>query len=245
MLNQSGSLTLTNALFKNNRNGTFSKVTGTVFDTDLPSGSRTCSWGDIDNDGDMDKVWQSTGIFPDILYRNNGDGTFVNIASAVAETTATYGSAFGDIDNDGDLDLIAVNTTANGVFINNGSGVFTKYTGNEVLTHPDIPNIGGAFGDYDKDGFLDFVAAKTSTGAVNMPNMLLKNTYTASASRNWLQIKLVGTVSNRAAIGARVKVVTTSPARTQIHAATTDRLRQQQQSHRSLRFRNSYICFIY
>ncbi|MBS1978770.1 MAG: VCBS repeat-containing protein [Bacteroidetes bacterium] len=209
-----------NRLYKNNGDGTFSVVTGTVFDTDIFFQARTVSWGDIDNDGDLDLfIGSQQGVnVADRLYQNNGNGTFTSItASPVAEVgTQSFGSAFGDIDNDGDLDLIVINNVGgNSIFINGGgpSYAFTKYTGTELLNSAGLGNIGGGFVDYDKDGFLD-VATGRNSGYV--PPYLYRNTNTASSSKNWIEIKLIGTVSNYAAIGARISVKTTSPARTQI-----------------------------
>ncbi|MEQ8362279.1 MAG: FG-GAP-like repeat-containing protein [Cyclobacteriaceae bacterium] len=218
-------------LFKNNGDGTFSKVNGSIFDSQTFYSIRTSSWGDIDNDGDMDLFMGSlisNPIAPNRLLQNNGDGTFTELTSSVvAEATGrTFGSAFGDLDNDGDLDLIAVNgnsTTdnANSIFFNNGNGTFTKYVGSEMINHPQIQNIGVGLADYDQDGFLDIYPAKGITAAVDLPNLLYKNTQTNNGSRNWIQIKLIGTTSNRAAIGARIKVTTTTPARSQIREIST------------------------
>ncbi len=206
-----------NRLYKNNGDGTFTQVTGTVFDSDIFFGARTSSWADIDNDGDLDLYIGSQSVSqPDRLYQNNGNGTFTSLTtSPVAETgTATYGSSFGDIDNDGDLDLIAINYgQSNSVFINGGTGNFTKSSTNELLTYISLSNIGGAFVDYDQNGFLDI---STGRNASAIPPYLFQNQLATSSSRNWIEVKLKGTVSNMAAIGARIKVTTTSPARTQI-----------------------------
>lgn len=218
-----------NKLYKNT-NGIFAPVTGLIFDTEVIRNSRTTSWGDIDNDGDLDlylgssynTVSTPTAIAngTDRLYRNNGNGTFTRITSSVVEETgtATFGSAFGDIDNDGDLDLIVTNTGANSIFLNDGSGTFTKYSGSEMINHPNISETGVSMADFDNDGFLDIYPSKntTSTDVVILPNLLYRNTNTASASKNWIEIKLTGSTSNKAAIGARVKVVTNSPSRNQI-----------------------------
>ncbi|MFM9839029.1 MAG: FG-GAP-like repeat-containing protein [Cyclobacteriaceae bacterium] len=206
-----------NKLYKNNGDGTFALATGLVFDTDLMTNGRTASWGDIDNDGDLDLyVGQSTQA--DKLYQNNGDGTFTSLTSSpVAETnSSTTGSAFGDIDNDGDIDLIVVNGGANSIFINNGTGTYTKSSTLELLVNPNIAEIGGSFCDFDKDGFLDFYPSLSTGSGVNLPNLLYKNTLTTSSTRNWVEIKLIGKQSNASALGARIKVVTTTPARTQI-----------------------------
>jgi len=203
-----------NRLYRNNGDGTFSLVTGLVFDSDLLFNSRTGSWGDIDNDGDLDLYVGNQTTAGNRLYRNNSDGTFTSLTSSVQEGIPATGSAFGDLDNDGDLDLVVTALGANAIYFNNGSGVFTKSVTPEIFTSALIANVGGAFSDYDADGFLDFYMAIASPAI--LPNLLYKNTLTASASRNWVEVKLKGTVSNRAAIGARVTVTTTSPNRTQI-----------------------------
>ena len=215
-----------NRLYKNNGDGTFTRVTGLIFDTDSFLRPRTSSWGDIDNDGDLDLYVgsQAGGIANyDRLYQNNGDGTFTSLTSnVVAEIgTNTYGSSFGDIDNDGDLDLIVINSGANSVFLNNGTGMFTKYGVQEMITHPAIFEIGGSIVDFDQDGFLDVYPPKGFTNTVDLPNFLYKNTATASPSKNWIEVRLAGVQSNSAAIGARVIVTTTSPARTQIREIST------------------------
>lgn len=215
-----------NRLYKNNGDGTFTRVTGLIFDTDIFGAARTSSWGDIDNDGDLDLYVGSQSASAsnyDRLYQNNGNGTFTSLTSSVvAEVgTATYGSSFGDIDNDGDLDLIAINQAANSIFLNNGSGTFTKYAVQELFTNPGIFEIGGSMADFDQDGFLDIYPPKGNTSTVDLPNFLYKNAATASSSKKWIELKLIGVQSNVAAIGARVTVTTTSPARTQIREVST------------------------
>jgi hypothetical protein len=211
-------------LYRNEGNGSFNRVTGLVFDTDFIMNARTSSWADIDNDQDLDLfIGSQANTILDRLYRNNGNGTFTRVTGSAVEdpgtnVSLTFGSAFGDIDNDGDVDLISINSTANGIFLNNISGTtstFTKYStpNPELLQNPFIAEAGGSFADFDKDGFLDFYPAGTGN---NFPSLLYKNTTAPSASRNWIAIKLVGTSSNRSAVGARITVVTLAPARTQI-----------------------------
>lgn len=215
-------------LYRNNGDGTFTRVTGTIFDTDFFNNARTISWGDIDNDGDLDlyvgiSFANTNPIYNDRLYRNEGNGVFTSLTtSPVAENaTPTFGSSFGDIDNDGDLDLLVINSTANAVFINNGTGTFTKSASQELFTNPTTFEIGGAMADFDSDGFLDIYPAKGNTNSIDLPNFLYKNNSSPSSSKNWIELKLQGTTSNRAAIGARIKVVTTTPARTQIREVSS------------------------
>jgi enediyne biosynthesis protein E4 len=229
-----------NRLYKNNGDGTFIRVTGLIFDTDIVSSGRTISWGDIDNDGDFDLYIGSSAasvsaITADRLYKNNGDGTFSIVVSPVAElATTTLGSSFGDIDNDGDIDLIAINGGSNATFLNAGANsifindivggvsTFTKYSVNEMMTNPNIFEVGGAMADFDKDGFLDIYPAKGSTVSVDLPNFLYKNLLTnLSSNRNWIELKLIGTFSNKSAIGARITLTTNTPARTQIREIST------------------------
>jgi len=231
-------------LYKNNGDGTFTRVTGLIFDTDLVPQVRTSSWGDIDNDGDLDLFLGSqagvnfsnnANYTTDRLYRNDG-GIFTNISSVSSTNlleigdeygTITFGSTFGDIDNDGDLDLLVSNQGVedyrgeSAIFRNDGTGKFTKEITDELFTNKYVVTAGISIADVDKDGFLDVYPVKGSQFGSgwpgdNIPNLIYKSTLTSSSSRNWLQVKLIGIVSNKAAIGARVTVVTTSPGRSQI-----------------------------
>lgn len=217
--NNAGSGPAVTKLYKNNNDGTFTKASGTaLFDTDFIRSSRTCSWGDIDNDGDLDLfIGTQSGGGTDRLYRNDGNNVFTFLSSnAVSQVSLSYGSSFGDLDNDGDVDLVVAASGSNTIFFNDGVGNFTKYPGAEMVNHPDIGNIGLALGDFDNDGFLDIYPSKGTTTNTDLPNLLFRNTLNQNGSRHFIKLKLIGTTSNKAAIGARIKVVTTSPARSQI-----------------------------
>ncbi|MFB0515579.1 MAG: LamG-like jellyroll fold domain-containing protein, partial [Candidatus Neomarinimicrobiota bacterium] len=110
-------------LYVNNGDGTFTKVT-----TGPPVSdggySRGASWGDYDNDGDLDLFVTNSGK-NNFLYANNGDGTFAKVTSGppVSDGGLSYGAAWGDYDNDGDLDLFVANSEGenNFLYANNGS----------------------------------------------------------------------------------------------------------------------------
>src|SRR6185369_8106588 len=96
--------TTANVLYKNNGDGTFAKQTIAAFTTDNAMITESSSWADFDNDGDLDLFQGNFGASStlcDMLYQNNGDGTFTRLTtSAPAElydynTTYTNGSAWG------------------------------------------------------------------------------------------------------------------------------------------------------
>ena len=99
---------LTNRLYHNNGDGTFTDVTNTanVGDTGYGMG---CAAGDYDNDGDIDLYLTNLGA--NVLYMNNGDGTFTDMTNrtAVNDPGWSTSAAFVDYDADGDLDLFVTN----------------------------------------------------------------------------------------------------------------------------------------
>jgi|GEM_PF-1223835 len=104
---------LPDRLFRNQGNGTFVEVGATAGVAD-PQDCRSADWGDYDNDGYLDLFVQTAGHYgnnaPDLLYHNNGNGTFTNLAveAGVSGTLDGYGwgAAWADYDNDGFLDLL-------------------------------------------------------------------------------------------------------------------------------------------
>ena len=99
------------------------------------------------------------------LFRNNGDGTFTGMAgeAGVADAEAKgNGGCAADYDNDGDQDLFVANWGDSRLFRNDGDGSFTDVAGTAGLADPDgtYRSMGCAWGDYDRDGWLDFIVVR-------------------------------------------------------------------------------------
>jgi hypothetical protein len=151
---------------------------------------------------------------PNVLYRNNGDGTFeeIDFVADIDDQSSTYSVQWVDFDNDGDLDLYLTNfgdtyigNQPNRLYQNNKDGTFTDVT--TAVGLPDL-NSGNdtcsAWADYDNDGFLDmFLSNSTYNGYLAGPHKLYRN---GGNSNHWLQIGLTGTTSNRLGIGAKIQV---------------------------------------
>ena len=225
------------ALFHNNRNETFTDVTAQA---GLPVRTigRGIAWGDYNNDGNID-VYIARGVAGSIppdgstktsLYQNNGNGTFTEVTDQAGAgiTANTWAAVWGDYDNDGFLDLFAANSgdlpnnNACFLFHNNGNGTFTNVAAAEDLRLEDnlSAHKGASWADYDNDGFLDLMikngvgTAEGGNGADKGTHRLYRNTHPGNTN-HWLEIKLVGTQSNLNGIGAKLKLVTTNPNRTQ------------------------------
>ncbi len=132
---------------------------------------------DFDGDGLVDLAVTRIDQPSLLLFRNRGDGTFMEVSQTAGlhfPDARVNGIAWGDIDNDGDLDLYA---TALGpdqrrhfLFLNDGSGRFTEEAvvrGAAVATDEPHYGFSVAFGDYDRDGFLDIHVTEWRPRAYN------------------------------------------------------------------------------
>jgi hypothetical protein len=201
-----------NFLFRNEGAGVFARETTGPLVT-IPGEHRGLAWADYDNDGDLDiyvaKVagWSSSS---EGLFVNNGEETFT-ADLAVASEFSSQGPAWGDFDNDGYLDLFVSNygisPQADMLFHNQRDGTFTRIFDSDVVTAL-AHGTGSAWADFDNDGFLDLfvVNAGPDGGPYNEPNFLYRNDAAANGNTNgWLLVRLIGTASNRSAIGAKIR----------------------------------------
>lgn len=157
-----------NYLFHNDNMTSFTNVAYTAGIVDSTS-TLTITCADYDNDGDPDVFCGTQTTLSsktDFLYRNNGNGTFIDVtnASGLIVTGYSWNADWGDFDNDGDMDIYVGNSNAaNNLFKNNGDGTFTDVS---VLYGVADPNSTFSCGwaDYDNDGDLDLYVANASSG---------------------------------------------------------------------------------
>ena len=139
--------------------------------------------GDFDNDG-YDDVFLCSGKRP-VLYRNQGDGTFVNytVPAGLAHLWHINVACFSDIDNDGDQDLfLGAFFGPNYLLLNNGNGTFDDITTNSgIKTHDYVTSL--SFFDYDTDGDLDLYLGRFVNAETSFPDSFL---YTRNGEPNVL-----------------------------------------------------------
>ncbi len=222
-------------LYRNNRDGTF---TDTAVESGVAyseNGTQQAGMGlavaDYSGDGLLDIL--KTHFADDVpaLYRNGGKGLFEEVATSsgvgVLNRYVEWGAGMPDFDNDGRADLMYVTGNVypeveailkqyphrgpRVVFRNIDGNRFEEVTASSGsgVTTPHSSR-GAAFGDIDNDGDQDVLVFN-----MNEPPSLLRNEY--AGGNNWIAVKLEGTASDRAALGATVRV--TAGGRTQARAA--------------------------
>ena len=204
-----------NCLFRNEGGGTFTRVTqGPMVTTAVDWTS--LAWADYDNDGDLDlyvAVAYPEHGHRNALYQNNGDGTFTAVVDdpVVTQYANAAGVAWGDFDNDGYLDLFVANIELepDSLFHNERDGSFTRIYDGDIVNDASYGG-GCAWADLDNDGFLDLFVANQGENNPGGTNFLYRNDAKANGNSNgWLLVRLVGTASNRSAIGAKVRAKAT------------------------------------
>ncbi|MBV6430515.1 MAG: hypothetical protein IANPNBLG_00629 [Bryobacteraceae bacterium] len=209
-------------LFMNQKDGTFKEeglIRGAALNEDgMEQAGMGIGIGDFDLNGNLDIFKTHFADDTSIVYRNDGTANFEDLTARAGLGVETqfigWGAGIVDLDNDGlpDLFLVTGNVypgiesklpsypwkTPRVIFRNLGNGRF------EELIEQAGPGVaaahasrGCAFGDFDNDGDIDILIVN-----MNEPPSLLRND--TSGGNHWLKVKLVGTKSNRGAIGARV-----------------------------------------
>ncbi len=188
------------ALYRNNRDGTFTDVSGEA-GVDLRAWGMGAEWGDYDNDGWLDLVVSTYG--ENVLYHNNGDGTFSDRTRAAglgARRGFWSGVAWADYDRDGFLDLyvtgyvkysrpseptaaeqydvenpVSINPNSfpperNLLYHNNRDGTFTEVAARAGVLGDRGKSLEAAWADFDEDGWPDLYVANDVTD-----NQLFRN----------------------------------------------------------------------
>lgn len=192
-----------NDLFRNNGDGSFTKITTAGPVVTLQQNGRSANWADVNNDGLLD-LFVCNQFGQDQLHLNTGFGAFTT-QNIGATNHTSWSSNWGDYDNDGDLDLITIGFWGEDsrFWQNDGLGNLTDVT----ALHPNIfptaisgSNSNGIiWADYNRDGWLDLHITQPDAA----PDRFFENEQTTC--RSWIEIKCIGQESNRAAIGATVR----------------------------------------
>ena len=192
-----------NVLYQNDGTGKFKDVASAVNIKYAPLGMGV-SFGDYNNDGHFDAYFTVLG--QNLLYRNEGSGRFwrMELADEFANDPGMgWGLTWLDYDNDGFIDLYVANQSdfsprmPNVLYHNAGNGSFAVPQNSEG-TNSMAPSYGTAYADINNDGQLDLFVCND-----RQPDELYLN---QGGPANWLQVQLVGTTSNRDAIGAHIKL---------------------------------------
>lgn len=219
----SGSAAHPDALFRNDGNGVFTPFSAETFADEDATGT-AATWGDYDNDGDLD-LFVSTdrhlvvpsGLGTSALYRNDGTAfTKIVTGDLVTLETGSQGATWGDYDNDGWLDIFVANQFRDWftqqplvlLYRNNRDGTFTRVTSGAPVSDT-VTSSSPVWVDYNDDGRLDLFLAFAADGNVFPGGGPWSNAFYRNdgPTGNWLKTRLVGSNSNRSAIGARVKLV--------------------------------------
>ncbi len=167
-----------NSLLRNNGDGTFSDVTKEAGLLSFKP-TQTAAWADFDGDGYLDlyignETLPGSGVsYSNELYRNNGDGTFTNVAahSGLDISGFTKGVVWGDINNNGLPDLYISQLGApNLLFANRGGSHYNEWKFEEIAqiagVQKPIHSFPAFFFDFDNDGYEDLLVFDYTTNKI-------------------------------------------------------------------------------
>jgi hypothetical protein len=151
--------TKSDQLYRNDGGGAFTDVTALAGVVNADGRGRGVNWVDFDNDGNLDLFLKNSKT-PNALYRNNGNGTFTEVAhsAGIADAPGEV-SAWADYDGDGYMDLVITSAAKDQLWRNNGDGTFTEVTAKAGLKSLDRGQ-GVAWGDYNNDSYIDLFVAR-------------------------------------------------------------------------------------
>ena len=216
----------------------------TLIETVDMAGNYAAIWVDYDNDGDSDlyvtkcRQGSSSGDpeRTNRLYRNNGDGSYSEVAEEanMDDNAQSWATVFEDFDNDGDFDAFIVNHDfQNRLMVNNGDGTFTDNIGPSGI---DANNLGAwenASGDFNNDGFVDIFSELSRELYLNNGDMTFTgqdlgfndggigdfnndgflDVINGNAlmindgnDNNWVKVNTEGILSNKNGIGSRIEI---------------------------------------
>lgn len=195
-----------NALYSNNGDGTFTEI-GEASGTNVAIDAMSTTIGDYNSDGWFD-IYVTNGPLGNVFFKNNGDGTFSDIASISGTqfNSVGWGAVFLDAENDSDLDLyVSGSLDGSGSYI---SAAFYEQVDVDTFSMPSSAGFVGdtgtsysnAIGDIDNNGFPDIVVNNSEDEQA----FLWKNN--TISTNNWLKVKLHGTISNRDGIGSIIEI---------------------------------------
>ncbi|MBD3223406.1 MAG: T9SS type A sorting domain-containing protein [Caldithrix sp.] len=162
-------------LYSNTGQGSFEKITSLNIVLENTR-SNSPSWADYDNDGNIDLFISNAGFQNNLLFKNEGEGSFKRITDYIItqDDGKSISASWGDYDNDGYIDLFVANGFANytNYLYKNGNGQgFTKINEGPIVTDIAADSRGCSWVDYDNDNDLDlFVVNKQ-----NQNNFLYEN----------------------------------------------------------------------
>ena len=180
------------------------------FDADSIKKSNAAVFADYDNDGDPD-LYVTNRRLSNRLYRNEGNGLFTDVTYHTTgyDSMYSYGANFADFDNDGYQDLFVANVGENKLYKNYYGRKFVDVTskyGAELGGY----STGSACGDIDNDGDIDLYVANY----IDANSLLFINNIN---NNNYLKIEVEGKLSNRDAVGVKVKIYTSGNAEKKEH----------------------------